>query len=994
MSRDEAFERDVQVLGERIFELAGERVPSAFDRRWWSGKVLEWAMRSDAFKVELFRFVDVFPTLRSAEEVARHLQEYFCRPGQDVPAAFQWGLRAVSPRSPVARAAAAAVRRNVEGMAQRFIGGRGADDVLPALRELWDRDVAFTVDLLGEAALSEAECERYLRQYEGLIDRLASETAGWPEPGRRGVAEGDAASPRANVSVKVSSLYWHLDPVDFEGSVGALVERLVPLFRRARSRGVFVNLDIEQHATRAITYEAFRRTLEDPSLCDFADAGIVCQAYLRDAQAELTALGDWAARRGAPVTVRLVKGAYWDYETVRASQAGHALPVFAQKTHTDASFEACVRQLFEQRRWLRPAIGSHSVRSIAAAVVSARRLGLPDDALELQMLRGMAEPLMQAVQQLGLRLREYVPVGELVPGMAYLVRRLLENTSNESFLRASFVEHRDRAALLAAPETAPPAPAPARGGATSAEQPGPFRNEPLRDFTCAAEREAFGAAVEAADRTLGSASRKPIPLWIDGRAVVTDEVVASLDPARPHREVGRVCFAGVEEAERAVAAAHAALERWRETPVAERAGLLFRTAELMRQRRDELSALQVFEVAKPWREADGDVCEAIDFLEYYGRQMLRLAVPRRTQEVPGERNELSYEGRGVCAVIAPWNFPLAILCGMTSAALVAGNPVVVKPAEQSPVVAARLVELLHEAGAPAGVVNFVPGRGEMAGASLVSHRDVATVAFTGSLEVGLGIVGEGARAQSGQTAIKRVIAELGGKNAIIVDSDADLDEAVSGVVQSAFGYSGQKCSACSRVIVLEAAMDDFLRRLVDATDSLAIGRPADPATQVGPLVDAEQQRTVREWQRIAASEGELVVRREVPEEGYYVGPTIVTGIRPEHRLAQEEVFGPVLAVMAARDFEHALEIANGTRFALTGGLYSRSPAHIEQARRAFRVGNLYINRSCTGALVERQPFGGFRLSGVGSKAGGPDYLLQFLEPRTITENTLRRGFTP
>ncbi|MFQ5699356.1 MAG: aldehyde dehydrogenase family protein, partial [Myxococcota bacterium] len=421
--------------------------------------------------------------------------------------------------------------------------------------------------------------------------------------------------------------------------------------------------------------------------------------------------------------------------------------------------------------------------------------------------------------------------------------------------------------------------------------------------------------------------------------------------------------------------------------------LLFVAAVQLRRDRDGIAALEVFEVAKPWREADADVGEAIDFLEYYGRRMLELAAPRRMDRAPGESNTLEYRPRGVAAVVAPWNFPLAILCGMSAAALVTGNSVVLKPAEQAPLCAWRWVEALRAAGAPPDLVQFLPGRGEVAGAALVSHPGVQLVAFTGSLATGLHIVEQAARARKGRSAIVRVIAELGGKNAIVIDSDADLDEAVAGVVRSAFGFAGQKCSACSRAIVVDSVHDVFVRRLVEATRALQLGPPADPRTDVPPLVDAEQQRSVRQWRETAASEGTLVYRGEDPGGGYYVAPAIVAGIEPVHRVAQEEIFGPVLSVMRASDFEHALQLANSTRFALTGAVYSRSPAHLERARRAFEVGNLYLNRPCTGALVERQPFGGFALSGMGSKAGGPDSLLQFLDARTVTENTLRRGFT-
>jgi RHH-type proline utilization regulon transcriptional repressor/proline dehydrogenase/delta 1-pyrroline-5-carboxylate dehydrogenase len=413
-----------------------------------------------------------------------------------------------------------------------------------------------------------------------------------------------------------------------------------------------------------------------------------------------------------------------------------------------------------------------------------------------------------------------------------------------------------------------------------------------------------------------------------------------------------------------------------------------------------VAALEVHEAGKPWGEADADVCEAIDFCEYYGREALRLhelgTSGATVQSPAGEANRLTYVGRGVAAVIAPWNFPLAIPCGMTVAALVAGNAVVLKPAEQTPATAWQLVEALHHAGLPPGVLSFLPGLGEEVGAPLVEHPAVDLVAFTGSREVGLGIVAAAAVHRPGSRSVTRVIAEMGGKNPLIVDDDADLDVAVPAAVTSAFGYSGQKCSAVSRLIVLDAVYDEVVARLVGGVAGLAVGPPSDMGTQVGPLIDAEARDRVAGYTAAAADEGRvLLLRDDVPGRGYYVGPVVVEGLDPAtSTVAREEIFGPVLAVFAARDLDHAIALANDTDFALTAGIVSRSPAAIAHASSALRAGNVYVNRSTTGAVVGRQPFGGSGLSGVGSKAGGPDYLLQFTDPRTVTESTLRQGFVP
>jgi RHH-type proline utilization regulon transcriptional repressor/proline dehydrogenase/delta 1-pyrroline-5-carboxylate dehydrogenase len=418
-------------------------------------------------------------------------------------------------------------------------------------------------------------------------------------------------------------------------------------------------------------------------------------------------------------------------------------------------------------------------------------------------------------------------------------------------------------------------------------------------------------------------------------------------------------------------------------------------AGVLRRRRFDLAALEVFEGGKGWREADADVAEAIDFLEYYGRHMRRLMNPLRLGHEPGELNHLVYRPRGVTAVLSPWNFPLAIPTGMVAAALVTGNAVVFKPSERAPVTGYALVEAFREAGLPDGVLQFLPGLPDV-GRRLVAHPDVPIIAFTGSKAVGLQIIAEAAHVWPDQREVKKVIAEMGGKNAIIVDDTADLDEAVAGVTASFLGYQGQKCSACSRVIVLDSIHDVFVERIMEAARSVRMGPPEEPGTGLGPLIDERAVQKVLEYLDIARREGTPVLlpdfdKRPGPN---FVGPAIVTGIRPEHRLAREEIFGPVLAVLRARDFDEALAMANASDYALTGSLYSRSPRHIARARDEFLVGNLYINRGITGALVGRQPFGGGRLSGIGAKAGGPDYLLQFVTASVISENTLRRGFSP
>jgi RHH-type proline utilization regulon transcriptional repressor/proline dehydrogenase/delta 1-pyrroline-5-carboxylate dehydrogenase len=691
--------------------------------------------------------------------------------------------------------------------------------------------------------------------------------------------------------------------------------------------------------------------------------------------------------------VRLVKGAYWDAETIEATAEGWPVPVFAEKDETDANYERCTRLLLDHHGEVRAAFGSHNLRSIGYAVAYARSKGVPDSGYEVQMLYGMAEPIQAAIRRLGLRLRVYAPVGELVPGMAYLVRRLLENTSNDSWVRHRFAEGRDLEELLAPPavDRLPPPEPPRHGVATDAADPAAYEPEPPAEWRRRPARAAFRAAVEDVGGRLGL----DVPALIGAERVRTTATITSVDPGRSDIVVATSASCGRAEVDAAVAAARDAWPGWQRTSASERAAVLFRAADWLRVRRDRVAAVEVFEAGKPWKEADADVCEAIDFCEYYGREMLRLDAGGRVQSPPGEANTLTYRGKGIGVVIAPWNFPLAIPTGMVTAALVTGNAVLFKPAEQTPAVAHQLVLALRAGGLPDGVLAFLPGVGEEIGPMLVEHPDVAFIVFTGSKAVGLGINEAAARTQPGQRHVKRVVAEMGSKNALIVDSDADLDQAVPIVVQSAFGFSGQKCSAASRLVVLDDVYDDAVARLVGATAEIAVGHPAEMGTVMGPLIDADAQARVRGYVQRAPGEGRvLLARDDVPATGYYAGPAIVAGVDTRSPLARDEIFGPVLTVFRAADLDHAIAIANDTDYALTAGIVSRTPSHIRTAAAELRAGNVYVNRSITGAVVGRQPFGGYGLSGVGSKAGGPDYLLQFLDPRVVTENTLRQGFAP
>jgi RHH-type proline utilization regulon transcriptional repressor/proline dehydrogenase/delta 1-pyrroline-5-carboxylate dehydrogenase len=986
-------QEQIEQRGLQMFDLVDENPESLFSKAGFYQRMMAFSMRDEHFKVQMFRFVDVLASLRHSTDIVRHLGEYFADMRNGSVPFLQTGIKAarIFPwlTAPI-------LRWNVSGMARQFIAGRDPEDVMKTLRRRRREKIGFTVDLLGEAVVSEQEADEYAERCFKLLDGLAARTRGWTDP----LGKNTELFPVVNVSVKISALYSQMNPADPEDAIAHLAPKLRPILRRAREVGAFINFDMESYAHKNTTLELFRTLFAEPEFRDWPHAGIVIQAYLRDAERDLTNLIEWGKQRGTRFTVRLVKGAYWDYEKIKAAQNGWRVPVWLQKPESDANFETCTRILLENESIVTSAFGSHNVRSIAHAQAYAQQLGIDKSRFEFQLLYGMAGPIKRALVEMGYRVREYCPVGELLPGMSYLVRRLLENTSNEGFLKAKFSDNagpeqllRDPRSLIGKPvRPASSMPAPAgRNGQSLDTPPGDtYENSPLVNFVHRNSQEQMRTALREMKAKLG----QKYPIVIDGKKIWTDNLIDSINPTSPQEVVGAVAEAHVEHAEQAVTAAKKAFEHWCRVSVEHRAELLEKVATIMDRRRFELSALEVYEVGKPWAEADGDIREAIDFLLFYAQQMRLRGLPRLTQHVPGEESYQHYWPRGVALVIAPWNFPMAILTGMVSAALVTGNTVIMKPAEQSAVCGAMLMEMFEEAGIPPGVLNFLPGKGRVIGQHLVDHKDVHMIAFTGSREVGLRIWKSAGETREGQLELKRVVCEMGGKNAVIVDSDADLDEAIVDTIYSAFGYQGQKCSACSRLIVLEENYDRVVKRLVEAAASLRVGNPETPGIMVGPVIDETAYRRQLEIIEAGKKEATLAFQGAVPPEGFFVPPTIFTGVTANMRLAREEIFGPVLSVMKARDFDEAIRMANDTDYALTAGFFSRSPANIERVKAELVAGNVYINRSCTGAVVGRHPFGGFKMSGGGTKAGGGDYLFQFLVPRVVTENIMRHGFAP
>ncbi|MGH9775976.1 MAG: L-glutamate gamma-semialdehyde dehydrogenase [Candidatus Acidiferrales bacterium] len=514
---------------------------------------------------------------------------------------------------------------------------------------------------------------------------------------------------------------------------------------------------------------------------------------------------------------------------------------------------------------------------------------------------------------------------------------------------------------------------------------GEFHNEPILDFSRTENRSAMEAALKKVGAELG----REYPLTIGGEKIYTQEKLRSTNPSHPEQVIGVFQKGSIEQAKQAVESAHRAFESWKRVPSEERAACLFRAAEILRKRRFELDALLCFEIGKTWPEADADLAELIDFLEFYGREMLRLAGPQTLTPVPGEKNFQMYIPLGVGVVIPPWNFAAAIMGGMTAAALVAGNTVVLKPSSDSPAIAAVFVDILYEAGVPRDALSIFTGPGSTAGEAMVAHPKTRFIAFTGSKEAGLRIGEQAMKKQPGQIWVKRTVLEMGGKDAIVVDDEADFDAAVEGVAQSAFGYQGQKCSACSRAIVSDKIYDRFVEKLAQRVKQIKVGPTEDPANYMGPVINQSAMKSILEYIEIGKKEGRLIAGgRRAAGDGYFVEPTVIADVAPSARIFQEEIFGPVLAVTRARDFDQALEMANDSEYGLTGAVYSKNPAKLKRAAEDFHVGNLYFNRKCTGARVGGHPFGGFNMSGTDSKAGGQDYLLLFLQAKVVAEKVV------
>lgn len=963
------FQNLVLEEGLAIFNALNLDNESIFNKEYWFGIVMDYVMKDPSFKVDMFQFIDVLPVLTTDDQIAKHIKEYLLKKDRDLPAIISTALKAAS-LTITKGIAASTIRKNVTDIAQRFIAGRDINDAQKKLYEFEKQGFCFTIDLLGEKTLSNAEADLYMARYQHLIETL---------PQIVNPKNGDVP----NVSLKVSALSCYLVTEDPLTSIVELKKRILPLLRIAKANNVFINFDVESYASHEIIYKLFSELALSEEFRSWPLLGIVVQAYLLQSRQHTNDLIDLCRKRRCPITIRLVKGAYWDYELVKAQKLGHHAPVFVDKARTDCNYEELSRLLLDNITFLRPAFGSHNIRSLAHAIAYANQKNIGHHQYEIQMLYGMAAAERKALLMRGHTVRIYVPIGEMLVGMSYLVRRLLENTSQMSFVKMSNHDQKDQRDLLKEPVASEIPPL---------EKVHEFINASLTDFSDKTMRDNFSNALHRVRKNFPVTVR----INIDKKDISSKKTYQHLCPSDVSLTIFTTALASCDDAERAILASVNAQPALQQSSLIKRCEHLLNLAAILENDRFDIAATMCFEVGKTWAEADADVAEAIDFCRYYAQRAHIEISPRIIGNIDGEHNVLSFHGRGPTVIIAPWNFPLAILCGMSVAAYVCGNPIIMKPAETSTLMARMLYERMIKAAFISEAVQFLPGSGKEIGPYLVAHPHVATICFTGSLEVGHEIMLRANTVVPEQIQMKRVICEMGGKNAIIVDEDADLDEAVMGIIASAFGYAGQKCSAASRVIAVGSVKEQLIDRLIMATISLRQASSLAPNTFLGPVIDQKAyDRLMRVIDDLATDPSVNIIERGVHVTGgYFVPATLVFVKDMNHWIMQQELFGPIVAVYHAANLAEACRVANHTKFGLTGGFFSRSPVNIAYVRENFSVGNLYINQKCTGALVHRQPFGGFKMSGTGIKAGGPHYLLNFVDTKVVSENTMRQGFTP
>ncbi len=954
-------EDSTQKLGLELYQHVQSYKPSPTERL--QDNMMLTLMEDHTLRTRLLRFVDVLPILEKdklGRKTARLFRQYFRADFSHLPAYLRaliaFGKSPFMP-DPVLGWFGRWTTHLIGG---RFIVPSGEKHIHGTLSQLQRQGRYPSFDLLGEEVLSDEEATQYKNSYLQMLGFMGKN----PLAGMRTGGDG----PALEVSLKLSSLVADFNFADPEGTLKRVRPALEEICLAAKEAGIGITVDAEQYSYRELTWHILKNVLsEGGPLGRWQDIGMVVQAYLRDSDRHVQDVMGFAKLRRTPFRVRLVKGAYWDYEVIEAEQFGWDVPVYRDKAATDLAFERLAGTLLEPSSGVHLAVASHNIRDHAYAESVRESMSLPNGTLEHQTLYRTMESLSRGLAEIGWVTRDYVPVGEMIPGMAYLVRRILENTSQVGMLTKTRL-HEDTSELLKAPQ-------PGQDD-TSYKRPKHhtgFANSPAARLFDAGEREQFEEALKSTRERWGTV----YPLQIGSRQIETQERAPSNSPSHtdPATPVGLVFRAGLHETETAIQTANEAASRWAKREIEERSEIGMRAAKLLEARKNEVAAWVVHEGGRTWTEALADVGEAVDHIEWNARQ-LRLQAPVI---------EASYQPRGVVACIPPWNFPSALPAGMVSASLLAGNAVILKSAEETPIVALALVNAFHEAGVPKEALIHLPGVGEVVGARLVESPDVDMVTFTGSKKVGTSVYRTVAGVSPTKGGIKQAVTEMGGKNAIVVFADADLDEAVLGIVSSAFGHAGQKCSACSRVLVHRDIHHRLTTRLVEAARSLPIGPADDPGTFINPVISREAKERILGFRKVAGTEGPVLLDNLDNKAGELcLGPLIVE-VAPEKssmaRVAQEEIFGPVVTVIPFDSEQQAVDIVNGTQYALTLGIFTRSPETILRMIKACRAGNIYINRGITGARVGIEPFGGFQMSGTGPKTGWEDYIFAFLSRR-------------
>lgn len=986
-----AFEHNLESTlmseGQKILEYLRHKPSPFFRESFWHKKILKQILDHHDFKVALFQFIDILPSLTHPDDIHvlfdEYLSDYISPLKPDYFRLFDY-LRRKTASPLIARV----LKRNIYQIATMFIPGESigtaADRIIPLIQKRF----GVTLDLLGEKTLTLQEGHDYLQKYSALAQDFSCLVKTRNISSSLNI-EGLGPVPHAHISIKLSSLSPHWNYHDPHHAVATMQALITPLIFYAVQNRIFIHFDMEQFSTLEITLQLLEKLLVTDEFKEYPFFGMVLQSYLVDSSAILQRMRRLSERRDCPFFIRLVKGAYLEYEQIQSELYNRRCPVFLNKSDTDSRFEYLSRTLIDMFPALIPAIASHNLRSILHATTYASLKGLSKETFELQMLYGMNDSCAVYFNQQGYNVRLYTPLGQFLPGMAYFVRRLLENTSNQSFLRMEYMEEEDESVLLQKPN-----PASEFISQSLTHDDGlPFENAPTLALYNTDISDKLNRTIHEFDYFT---KYSPFPVVVNGEFFHAERYNRH-SVLSPDTTLLSFSLASPIHCDQALISCERHAHTWKQSDLSLRVGLCHTLAAQLEHHRMKLIACLVHEIGKSREESDYEVREAIDFCRYYATEAKRLFGKKLLQRfLQGERNDTYYEGKGTCVVISPWNFPLAILCGMSVAALVSGNPVILKPSELSTGIAFYFFDLLRESGFPKEIIHFLPGLGEITGDYLVRHSSSKIIAFTGSKEVSLKIL-DGSRhhINSSQRHVKQVITEMGGKNAIIVDETADPDEAIPGIIQSAFSFAGQKCSACSRVILTPNVSELFLKRFIQAVSVLKGGSPVEPKTELGPVIDEISAKRLLENIQTFKDSADLIYAGNFIESlPCYIPPHVFLTPQSDHPLMQEELFGPILTFFKAKSLEHAIEVANDTSFGLTAGIYSRKPSHINYFKQKLASGNLYINKPCTGAVVGRQPFGGIKLSGTGLQAGGSEYLLQFVNARTISENTLRHGFSP